>query len=208
MRITLEKKEKIIENRKKGLSIPQLSEAFGVSKSTASRLVKNIEILPEYRQQWLQRRNASQIISERATKEAEKLSFEVIPSVNRQIIGAVLASLYWAEGTKKDFSFCNGDPEMVRVFITSLKKVFFVKNEDIKVSIRIYEDLNLNECIEHWSKVVGFSLAGKVSINVLKGKKTGKLKYGMCRIRVKKAGLLLKTIFAINKRVHNLIISS
>ena len=113
-------------------------------------------------------------------------------------------SLYWAEGAKRDFTFSNTDAEMIKIFVYILKKVFRIKDEDLKISLRIYEDLDKNTCLRYWSKITGIKLGKNTSIDVLKGKKKGKLEYGMCRIRAKKSGLLLKEFFAIIKRVINL----
>lgn len=199
--------EQLTENRKRGLSVPELSKMFEVSKSTVLRYVKGIEILSEYRQRWLDRRNASQIISERQQVLAKNKASWLMGKLNDQSLVLIASALYWAEGAKKDFSLTNSDPEMIRVFVLILKKIFNIKNEEIKISIRLYEDLNREEAINFWSGVVGINLHNNVSINILSGKKKGKLKYGMCRVRVKKAGLLLKTIFAINKRVCEIISS-
>ena len=70
--------------------------------------------------------------------------------------------------------------------------------------MRIYEDLNRNSCLKHWSKITGIQLNNETSIYVLNGSKQGKLQYGMCRIRVKKGGLLLKKFFAIINRLEYL----
>ena len=205
MTLSIETKEKINYLRQKGFSIPEIHRELGVAKSSLSRIVRNIEILPEYRERWLQRRNASKIISEKNWQRAEDRAVVELKNLDRQALLVMLSSLYWAEGGKKDFSFTNSDPEMIQVFLSGLREIFEVKNENIKISIRVYDDLKIQSCIDFWSAVVGFNLDGKVSVNVLFGKKVGKLKYGMCRVRVRKPGLILKTIFAINKRILKLI---
>ncbi len=194
--------------REKGYSIPEMHRLLKISKATISRYSKGVEILPEFKQRWLDRRNASKIISERAWEIAEKSALELLPRVDRATLVAVMSSLYWAEGSKNDFSLSNTDPGLIKVFLYCLRNIFYVKDEDLKISIRMYEDLDRNSCIKFWSNIVGFDLENRVSINILKGKKVGKLQYGMCRIRVRKAGLIFKTIFAINKRVTKLIFSS
>ena len=40
-------------------------------------------------------------------------------------LALIAASLYWAEGAKKDFSLTNSDPEMIRVFVMILRKIFW-----------------------------------------------------------------------------------
>lgn len=207
MTIAVNKIEQLVEHRKKGFSVPELSRMFTLPKSTVLRYVKNVEILPEYYQRWLNRRNASQIISERQQVLAKNKASWLVGQINDQSLALIAAALYWAEGAKKDFSLTNSDPEMIRVFVLILKKVFKIKDEEIKISIRLYDDLIIEDAIKFWSGIVGVDLHNNVSINILNGKKKGKLKFGMCRVRVKKAGLLFKTIFAINKQVCDSISS-
>lgn len=73
-----------------------------------------------------------------------------------------------------------------------------MKKEDFRISIRIYEDLDKEKCIIYWLSITGLRREQLISVNVLQGKKIGKLEYGMCRVRVKKGGNLLKKIKAIN----------
>ena len=199
---------KIKDLKQKGHSIPEMQRFLKISKATISRYSKAVEILPEFKQRWLDRRNASKIISERAWNIAQNSASELLPRVETDVLVAIMSSLYWAEGSKNDFSLSNTDPNLIKIFLYCLRNIFQVKDEDLKISIRMYEDLDQNLCIKFWSGVVGFELKDRVSINVLKGKKIGKLKYGMCRVRVRKAGLIFKTIFAINSRVTKLIFSS
>jgi restriction system protein len=46
-----------------------------------------------------------------------------------------------------------------------------------------------------------------VNVNVLRGKKKGKLKYGMCRVRILKGGDMLKYMRALNNRIVNIFCS-
>lgn len=193
---------KIKNLRSQGHSVPEISRECQVPKSTVSRHVKGTDILPEYYPRWLERRNASKIISERNWKLAFQKAEQVMPaSLTKKELALIAASLYWAEGAKRDFSFSNTDPEMIKVFISILKNIFQIKNEDLKISIRIYEDLDKTDCLRYWSGITGVILDHNTSVNVLKGSKKGKLQYGMCRIRVRRSGLLLKEFFAIIRRI-------
>ena len=200
-----ETKNQIFELRKTGHSIPEISRVLKIPKSTALRYSRMVEILPEFVDRWLERRKPSKIISEKAWSAAHQKAASLIPDLNTKERILIACSLYWAEGNKKDLSFTNTDPLMIATFMEVLRKDFNVSDEDFKVSIRIYEDLDQERCIEFWSSVTKLNLKEKVSINILKGKKIGNLEYGMCRVRIKKSGLILKAIFAINRRVHSII---
>lgn len=201
MRVNDGIKKQIRDLRKRGYSIPEISKECGISKSTALRYAKKVEILPRYRDRWLERFNAGKIVAQRRWNVALKEAKDLVGDINYKNWVLIATALYWAEGAKRDFSFSNTDPRMVKVFIYVLRNIFKIKNDDLKVSLRLYEDLDKNKCIRYWSKIIGINLSGNVSINTLKGYKMGKLQYGMCRIRVRRGGLLLKRFFAIIERI-------
>lgn len=205
MSISQSQIEKIIDMRKHGYSIPEISTAIAVAKSTVTRHAKQVAILPEYYSRWQNRKNTSKILSETNWSLAQNMAENSLISLDQKDLLLIGASLYWAEGSKKDFSFCNTDPQMISVFMAVLRRIFRIKDEDLRISIRVYEDLDQAKCIKFWSNVTGIDLQNNVSINILKGKKLGKLQYGMCRIRVKKGGQFLKNFVAVNNRVNYLV---
>lgn len=196
---------KIKNLRRRGLSIPEINRKCNIPKSTILRYIKGVEILPQYYQRWLDRRNSSEVISKQNWKNARQEADKIINYLNEKDLIMIGSLLYWAEGSKKDFSFCNTDPRMIRVFIYALKKSFDVKAEDLKVSLRIYEDLDRKACLAYWSKITNVVLDDNTSINILKGSKKGKLRYGMCRIRVRKGGHVFKKVFSIIEKIDYLI---
>ena len=204
MRLDKKTTYKIKKLRKRGLSIPEISRELSVPRGTISRHIQGVKILPQYYPRWLERRNASKIISERNWDIATQKAKALFSSLTLRELALIGATLYWGEGSKRDFGLSNTDPELIRIFIYVLKIVWGVQEKDLKISLRLYEDLNKKDCLRYWSKIVGVKLNNKTSINILQGSKQGKLKYGMCRIRVKKGGWLLKEIVSINKRVGEL----
>jgi hypothetical protein len=198
----------LVSLRQKGHSIPEIHRILKISKSTASRYSKGIEILPEFKARWLERRNASQIISEKAWKIAEQASADLINTISEKELKILGAALYWAEGAKRQFNFINSDPQMIKLFIYILVNGYKIPPSSIKISLRLFEDISIPEALKFWSGITNFELTDQTELNIIKGSKKGKLPYGMCRIRVKKGGLLLKTIFAINKRAMSIIYSS
>jgi hypothetical protein len=112
-----------------------------------------------------------------------------------------MTALYWGEGGKRDFNFTNSDPVMIKIFVNWLEKILKINSNDLRVSIRIYEDLDKEKSLNYWSKIIGIPVNKFASVNILKGKKLGKLEYGLCRIRIKKGGSMLKYLIALEKRV-------
>ena len=82
-----------------------------------------------------------------------------------------------------------------------------IDDDRLRISIRLYEDLDRSKSLFFWSRVVGVPEEKFVNINILPGKKKGKLEYGMCRVRVAKGGDILKQIMGINKAVAQLFLA-
>lgn len=203
MKYIAEKIEEMRLLREQGYSVPEISNRLAISKSTTLRYVKDVTILPEYIERWQNRRKSSKILLQRNLNLAEKTAKELLCNNKLRETAIIAAMLYWAEGSKKDFSLSNTDPSLISLFIKSLKNVFGLSSEHFKISIRIFDDLNPESCIKFWSETTGIVLGTDTTINVISGSKTGKLKYGMCRIRVRKSGLIHKTLFAIIKNIQS-----
>ncbi|MBI4096103.1 MAG: helix-turn-helix domain-containing protein [Candidatus Levybacteria bacterium] len=205
-KVTLDEIRKIKLLRSQGYSIIEIGNKLKRPKTTIFRYVRGVKILPEFLKNWAGKRGGSRkrkILKEiKSLKEAKDLIREL--SYKEKFI--LLSALYWGEGSKRDFGLSNTDPNLIRVFIGCLKDVFKIDKTKLRVSIRIYEDINKEKCLKFWSSVTGVRKENFVNVNILAGKKKGKLEYGMCRVRVTKGGDFLKMIKSINKVVADLIV--
>lgn len=193
--------EKIKFLRSQGYSLPEISNITNVSKTTVFRYIQGVDILPEYLNNWSGKRGGSRKKRLLKEKEAFEEAKKIVGKLTKREKLLFISALYWAEGSKKDFGLSNTDPELVRIFINGLREVFALDEDRFRISIRIYEDLDKEKCLLYWSEVVNIPKEKFVSINILAGKKTGKLEYGMCRVRVTKGESLLKKIVGINKAI-------
>lgn len=197
--------DKIKFLRSQGYSFPEISQEIGVSKTTVFRYSHTVEVLPQFRQALIAKRGGSQKIKllkeQLALEEAKK----IVASISYKEKLLFISALYWGEGSKNDFGLSNTDPDLIRVFVAGLRDVLKISDERLSISIRIYEDLDKDECLTFWSKIVGIPKEKFVSVNVLTGKKSGKLPYGMCRVRVRKGRDLLKKLVGINKIVAQIL---
>lgn len=196
--------ERIVYLRQRGFSLSEIKRMTGKAQTTIFRYIKDVKILPEYISEWAGKRGGS--IKRKRIKE--KLAFEegikFVGKLSDREKLLFLCALYWAEGSKKDFGLSNTDPGLIKIFVKILKEVLNINIARLRVSIRIYEDLNREECLDYWSKIVDIPKDKFVNVNVLPGKKKGKLKYGMCRIRISRGGDILKKINGINKAIEKL----
>lgn len=203
-RISQETIKMIKSLREKGWSMPEIREKVKVGHGSIFRYIKNVRVLPQFQRSLSSKRGGSirrmKFAEERAFKQAKR----TISTLSEKEKAIFLSALYWGEGSKSDFGLSNTDSELIKVFVNGLEKVFHIPKEHFRVSLRIYEDLNKEKCLDYWSKIIGIPPHKFVNVNILRGKKTGKLPYGMCRIRIKKGGDLLKYITALKKQVVEL----
>lgn len=184
--------------RSRGYSIMELTRELSMPKTTVWHHVQKISLTPRshaiLKSKQGGSKNKSLLEWEKARNEAEKM-FLKLGAFEKILIAA---SLYWGEGSKGDFSLSNTDPYLISTFLSCLK-VLDVKKDELAIGIRIYEDIDRRKAINFWAKVIGVTADKIRHINVLKGKKKGKLLYGMCRIRVVKSGYLLKFLTSIRE---------
>lgn len=189
--------------RSRGYSLLEISQKVGVPKTTVFYYVKGVRILSEYLSDWAGKRGGSRIRKILQEKKALEDAKGLVRGLSEKEKILFLSALYWAEGSKRDFGLSNTDPNLIKVFVNGLRGVFGITDDRLRVSVRIYEDLDRERCLSFWSDVVGIPKDKFINVNVLQGKKRGKLLYGMCRVRVAKGGELLKKINSINKMVVN-----
>lgn len=196
--------EKIKSLRQKGYSLPEIKKEVNASHGSVFRHIQGIKILPEYWKEWHGKQGGSIKRMKNREKLAKEKAEKTIFSLTDKEKIIFLTALYWGEGSKGDFGLSNSDPDLIKVFVRGLKELFNINNNRLRVSIRIYKDLDKNKCLKFWSNIIGIPIEKFVSVNVLEGKKNGKLIYGMCRVRITKGADVLKYTKALKNRVVNL----
>jgi len=197
--------EKIKLLRQKGYSLPEIKKEVKASHGSVFRHMQGVKILPEYWKEWHGKQGGSIKRMKIRERLAEEKAEKTIISLSDKEKMIFLTALYWGEGNKSDFNLMNTDADLIRVFIQGLQEIFNISKDRLRISIRIYEDLNKRECLQYWSKITGVPVEKFVSVNILKGNKKGKLPYGMCRLRILKGGDMLKYIKALKNRIISFI---
>lgn len=204
-RLNSEVVQKITVLRQKGASLPEISQQLNIPKTTVYRYIKNVQIFPEFKVMWAAKRGGSMKRRLQFEAEAYQYAKELITELSNKEKLLFLTALYWAEGNKKDLILTNTDHNLIKVFMNFARDVLKVKKERFQISIRLYEDISKEESLLFWSKVTKIPVEKFLAVHTIPGKKKGKIKYGMCRVRITKGGDLLKRILAINKVVSELL---
>jgi transcriptional regulator with XRE-family HTH domain len=189
--------------RDEGRSIKEIAAVVGVSVSSVSLWVRDIELTSSQLAD-LQRRNPAfnrQLQAWRANADRareRRLRYQHAGRALARHNDAAHAAgtmLYWAEGdkgTKNTARISNSDPEVLRYFLAFLRKYFGVGDERMRVACNLFADHVERqwEIEQFWLDVLGLprSCLRKSTVNVYskhsQKKRRNKLPYGTCRLAV------------------------
>lgn len=154
-------------------------------------------------------------LKRRTSAESNALNFlKKIPTFSKKRIQkntielqSILAMLYWGEGYKgnKEFpsrivDFTNSDPDMVRLFLSTLRALYFVDEKKFRIQLYCYSDQNVGNLIKYWSGQTSIPRRQFIKPFIRNdfNSKSRKMLYGMVHIRYQDKKLLLEIINLIN----------
>ncbi len=165
------KKEEQIQAKKlraKGYSLKELHRMLGVSKSTISAWIQDVELSDKAQARLRQNYTNGQLASMETIKEktrqkniiADNFAKELFKKVNLSSETALLFSvlIYQCEGSKsiKDsVTFTNSDPDLIRSFLFLFRKSFDLDEKKMKILMHLHKYHNEKTQKEFWAKVTG-----------------------------------------------------
>ena len=143
------------ELRADAWTLQDIATELGVSKSSVSLWVRDVEFTPRPRNRghpsmtphpWHLRKLAE---IERCRREG----VERIGQLSEREFLVLGLALYAGEGgkTQGEVRFANSDPSMILVFITWLRRFFEVDELRLRMRLYLHEDLDLEAAVEFWS---------------------------------------------------------
>jgi len=158
--------------RKNGKSFREIAKELDIAVSTAYLWSNNVKISLDQKEHLRQkslkalqisREKAQKIKREKYVKEVRKNFKNGLEITNRKITGRefllVGASLYWAEGFKRDnrLGFANSDLAMIKLILTWLIDVLKVDKECIRLRVGINADFRnkISNIEKYWSDNTG-----------------------------------------------------
>jgi len=167
-------KSSAIKLRQNGDSYEVIRNKFLVPKSTLSGWLKDLpsknDSFNNHRNQWLKtiRPLALEAKKKKKEYETEKMVQEVerdvkewfhLKSKETQI--AILASLYWAEGSKgkEVLTFANTNPKLQHLFITLLRECFPLDESKFRVRLHLHYYHKIKEVEKYWSDLLKIPLS-------------------------------------------------
>jgi hypothetical protein len=141
--------------RRTGLPLSEIALRVGVSKSSVSLWVRDVEFTPSPRVV-RGRRRAPNALQRRKQAEIDRLVEEGRSRIGRlserEFLVAGVA-LYAGEGSKRDgaVKFANTDPRMVAFYCAWLRRFFEIDEARLRVRLYLHEGLDLAASIAFWS---------------------------------------------------------
>lgn len=103
----------------------------------------------------IQRRTMSDAIYTWHNPQGDPFKFNLPRNKEEYILYGMGIGLYWGEGTKSNKSAIrlgNTDPELIKVFIDFLVKIFSIKKTDLHFGLQIFTDINPKEALDFWTR--------------------------------------------------------
>jgi transcriptional regulator with XRE-family HTH domain len=145
--------------RRTGLRLAEIAARLGVSKSSVSLWVRDVEFAPRP-PVTRGRRRAPNALQRRKQAEVDRLLEEGRTRIGRlserEFLVAGVA-LYAGEGSKGDGSvrFVNSDPRMVALFCSWLRHFYEIDESRLRLALYLHQGLDLSAAIAYWSALTG-----------------------------------------------------
>jgi len=153
--------------RTKGWSYEQIRTKINIPKSTLSNWFRDLPPSPHQsltakqlnirRIQPLGAKANVQLRLERLLQIKDETSIELkaFSADDKANLKAMLAMLYWAEGTKNERSglvFANTDPDLLELFLTLLRRCYEIDEMRLRARIHLHHYHPISETRKFWSK--------------------------------------------------------
>ncbi len=151
------------ELRAQAWTLAEIAAELGVSKSSVSLWVRDVEFVPKPRRHSTGPRRPSSL-QLRKLADIERCRLEGIERIGqlseREFLILGLA-LYAGEGAKtgSEVKFANSDPSLVYVFVSWLRHFFEVDETRFHLSLYLHEHLDLEAANEFWSDLTDIPIS-------------------------------------------------
>ena len=157
----VEQREKARLLRAENRTLKEIAEILGVSKSSVSLWVRDMNIEIHQRRPGERRTNALHEAKLAEIEVCNRLGIDRVGQLSDDAFRAAGAALYAGEGGKTDkkVNFANTNADMMRFFCVWLRRFFAVDESRLRVRVYLHEGLDLDAAQAHWSAVTGIPIA-------------------------------------------------
>ena len=217
----LELKLEARELRKKGLSMRGIQRRLGVSRSSVSLWVRDIELdQKQLEKLHLSRKTGafrgSIIAAANKAREGRKLTLELFREGKKEV-GRLLRrdrfvigiAMYFAEGDKADrhVGFSNSDARSIKFMMGWLREFCKVPETKFRGNLYIHDNLDQKKARQFWSRLTGIPLSQFTKTYIVRNNphrlRKSKHPYGIFRVRVSDVNLHRKIMGWIDGILEN-----
>ncbi len=160
-------RQKAIELRLRGGTYSAIKSLLGISKSTLSYWLRDIELKPSQREKInkdaMAKRVETYIQTTRARRkriiqeyyEIEKKNLGIVTKRDFLVAGLFL---YLGEGEKGNWftsAVSNSNPTTIKFVVFWFTKILDVDRKKIKIRLHLYQDMDIQKEITFWKKITG-----------------------------------------------------
>jgi len=208
-------KNSAIELRKRGKSIKNIENKFGIARSTLSYWFKDIKLTTDQKRilhlrhlKSLTKARGLALIwhnreKEKRIKIAKVSAYKTLSNLkikDKSILELALAMLYLGEGSKKTptTSLGNSDPLILKFFIKMICYLYKLDKNKLKFDLHLRADQDQKKIQRYWSKELEISLKQFSTISIDK-RTTGRLTYndykGVCVVNCGNVAIQRKLVY-------------
>ncbi len=164
-------REQAIQLRLQGNTYSQIKRDLGISKGTLSYWLHKYPLSEERLKQLLVDRDHKRDIAveryrntireqrvSRLKKIYSQKQKELLPLTKKELMLSGLF-LYWGEGSKQRGIICisNTNPQVIVFALHWMTTALHIPKEKIKALIHLYQDMEIDETMDYWAKILGFN---------------------------------------------------
>ena len=162
-------KQRAIRLRKEGYTLSEIAKSLGVSKSSASIWLRNIDLSDEARERIDAKRLHARMLSAQTHRAKTRISLEGADALAKQTIKRTAldknhfkmfaAIAYWCEGEKTEndtaLTFANSDAALVQTFLFFLRNGFEIDELKFRVCMHLHSYHDEKKQRAFWSRATG-----------------------------------------------------
>ncbi len=147
------------ELRAQSWTLMDIAKELGVSKSSVSLWVRDVDFVPRPRNRGhgLRKPHPMHIAKLAEIERCRREGLERIGLLSEREFLVLGLALYAGEGSKTGSRLCfaNSDPRLILLFVMWLRRFFDVDESKFRIKLYLHEGLDVDAAIAFWSELTG-----------------------------------------------------
>jgi transcriptional regulator with XRE-family HTH domain len=162
----VQEREQARDLREHAWTLQEIATELGVSRSSVSVWVRDVEFEPKPRRRTARRRSPNKLQIAKQAEVDEMLAWgsERLGQLSEDAFLAAGAALYAGEGSKTDGAvlFANSDARMISFFCAWFRRFFDIDESRLRLKLYLHQGLDLEAAIQFWTGLTGIPRAQMV----------------------------------------------